>query len=55
MLRAAEYIAPERLGSCDDCGFAPFSDDRSTSRDTAWAKIQARIEGTAMAAERLGA
>ncbi|GAA0371674.1 cobalamin-independent methionine synthase II family protein [Micromonospora gifhornensis] len=55
VLRAAEYIAPERLGSCDDCGFAPFSDDRSTSRDTAWAKIQARIEGTAMAAERLGA
>jgi 5-methyltetrahydropteroyltriglutamate--homocysteine methyltransferase len=54
VLLAAEYIAPERLGTCDDCGFAPFSDDLSTSRDTAWAKVHARIEGTALAAEQLG-
>ena len=54
VLRAAEYIGPQRLGSCDDRGFAPFGDDRSTSRDTAWAKIRARFEGTALAAERLG-
>jgi 5-methyltetrahydropteroyltriglutamate--homocysteine methyltransferase len=53
-LLAAEYIAPERLGTCDDCGFAPFSDDLSTSRDTAWAKVRARVEGTALAAEQLG-
>ncbi|MGC4788116.1 hypothetical protein ACLQ22_09750 [Micromonospora sp. DT178] len=44
---------PTGLGTCDDCGFAPFSDDVSTSRDTAWAKVRARIEGTALAAEQL--
>lgn len=54
VLLAAEYIAPQRLGTCDDCGFAPFSDDLSTSRDIAWAKVRARIEGTALAAEQLG-
>lgn len=54
VLRAAEYIAPERLGTCDDCGFAPFGDDRSTSRETAWAKVRARVEGTALAARELG-
>lgn len=53
VLRAAEHIPPDRLGTCDDCGFAPFADDVSTSRDTAWAKVRARIEGTALAAERL--
>ncbi|MFI6243064.1 cobalamin-independent methionine synthase II family protein [Micromonospora sp. NPDC050795] len=53
VLRAAEYISPDRLGTCDDCGFAPFADDLSTSRDTAWAKVRARIEGTALAAEHL--
>ncbi|MEV0729732.1 cobalamin-independent methionine synthase II family protein [Polymorphospora sp. NPDC050346] len=53
VLRAAEHIPPDRLGTCDDCGFAPFGDDVSTSRDTAWAKIRARIEGTALAAQRL--
>lgn len=34
--------------------FAPFSDDRSTSRATAFAKIRARVQGTAMAAAHLG-
>ena len=43
-----------RLGTCDDCGFAPFSDDTSTSRETAFAKIRARVEGTHLAATELG-
>jgi 5-methyltetrahydropteroyltriglutamate--homocysteine methyltransferase len=55
ILEAAEYIPVENLGTTDDCGFAPFSDDMSTSRDTAFAKIRARVVGTAMAAEALGA
>jgi len=55
VLKAAEHIPPERLGTCDDCGFAPFGDDTSTSRDTAFAKVRARIAGTRLAAERLGA
>lgn len=54
VLLAAEYIAPDRLGTTDDCGFAPFADDTSTSREIAFAKIRARVEGTRMASERLG-
>src|SRR5438093_9217625 len=54
VLEAAEYIPVDRLGTCDDCGFSPFGDDVSTARDTAFAKIRARVEGTAMASEQLG-
>jgi 5-methyltetrahydropteroyltriglutamate--homocysteine methyltransferase len=53
-LEAAKYIPIEQLGTTDDCGFAPFSDDTSTSRDTAFAKIRARVQGTALAADILG-
>lgn len=53
ILEAAEYIPPARLGTTDDCGFSPFSDDRSTSRETAFAKIRARVDGTRLAAEQL--
>jgi 5-methyltetrahydropteroyltriglutamate--homocysteine methyltransferase len=52
-LQAAEYIPVEQLGTTDDCGFSPFSDDTSTSRDTAFAKIRARVLGTAMATEMI--
>ncbi len=55
VLQAARYIPVERLGTCDDCGFSPFADDTSTSRDTAFAKIEARVRGTQLAAEQLGA
>lgn len=51
VLEAAKYIPIEQLGTTDDCGFAPFSDDTSTTRDKAFAKIQARVEGTALAAD----
>lgn len=54
VLAAAKYIPAEQLGTCDDCGFSPFADDTSTSRDIAFAKITARVEGTALAAEALG-
>ncbi|TVT60501.1 5-methyltetrahydropteroyltriglutamate--homocysteine methyltransferase [Amycolatopsis rhizosphaerae] len=54
VLEAAEHLSPDRLGTCDDCGFAPFADDTSTSRDIAFAKIAARVAGTQLAAERLG-
>jgi 5-methyltetrahydropteroyltriglutamate--homocysteine methyltransferase len=53
ILEAAEYIPIEQLGTTDDCGFSPFSDDISTSRDTAFAKIRARVLGTALAAEMM--
>ena len=54
ILEAAKFIDPSRLGSTDDCGFSPFGDDTSTSRDTAFAKIRARVEGNAMASTELG-
>jgi 5-methyltetrahydropteroyltriglutamate--homocysteine methyltransferase len=53
VLEAARYIPPERLGTCDDCGFSPFADDTSTSRETAFSKVAARIEGTRLASEVL--
>ena len=53
VLEAAEFIPLEQLGTTDDCGFSPFSDDTSTTRETAFAKIAARVRGTAMAAEAL--
>jgi len=55
VFEAAEHIPLAQLGTTDDCGFSPFSDDTSTTRDTAFAKIRARVLGTALAAEALGA
>jgi len=53
-LLAARYIPVDQLGTCDDCGFSPFADDTSTSRDLAFAKIEARVKGTALAEAELG-
>jgi 5-methyltetrahydropteroyltriglutamate--homocysteine methyltransferase len=53
VLEAAEQIPHDRLGTTDDCGFSPFGDDTSTSREIAFAKIRARIAGTEMAAAAL--
>jgi 5-methyltetrahydropteroyltriglutamate--homocysteine methyltransferase len=49
ILEAVEYIPVSRLGTTDDCGFSPFADDLSTSRDIAFEKIRARVEGTRLA------
>ncbi|MEK6373021.1 MAG: cobalamin-independent methionine synthase II family protein [Acidobacteriota bacterium] len=54
VLEAAEYLPVGQLGTTDDCGFSPFSDDTSTTRETAFAKIRARVLGTALAAAKLG-
>jgi 5-methyltetrahydropteroyltriglutamate--homocysteine methyltransferase len=43
IVEASEYVPAEHLGTTDDCGFSPFSDATSTSRDTAFAKIPARV------------
>jgi 5-methyltetrahydropteroyltriglutamate--homocysteine methyltransferase len=51
VLEASQYVPIEHLGTCDDCGFSPFSDDTSRSRDTAFAKIKARVLGTKLAAQ----
>ena len=55
VLLAARYIPVDQLGTCDDCGFSPFADDTATPREIAFAKIDARLKGTALAAEELGA
>jgi methionine synthase II (cobalamin-independent) len=61
LVRAADFIPKERLASTDDCGFSPFSIDEKPlhgspdyARDVAFQKIAHRVEGTRMAAERLG-
>jgi 5-methyltetrahydropteroyltriglutamate--homocysteine methyltransferase len=54
VLEAARYIPVGQLGTCDDCGFSPFCDDTTTTRETAFDKIRARVIGTALAANRLG-
>jgi methionine synthase II (cobalamin-independent) len=61
LVRAADFIPKEQLGSTDDCGFSPFSIDEKPNhgspdyaRDIAFQKIANRVEGTRMAAEKLG-
>ena len=54
VLEAARVIPVDQLGTTDDCGFAPFADDTSTARETAFAKIRARVEGTELASRALG-
>ena len=49
ILEAARYIPVEHLGTTDDCGFSPFCDDTSTTREKAFAKIRSRVEGTLLA------
>lgn len=49
VLLAADYLGAARIGSTDDSGFAPFYDDTRVSRETAFAKIRARVEGTRLA------
>jgi len=53
ILEASEKIPLQQLGTTDDCGFSPFADDVSTSRDTAFAKIKSRVEGTKLAEQKL--
>jgi 5-methyltetrahydropteroyltriglutamate--homocysteine methyltransferase len=54
ILEAARHVPVEQLGTTDDCGFSPFCDDVSTTRETAFAKIRARVLGTGLAAKALG-
>ncbi len=53
VLLAATYLPPQRLGTTDDAGFAPFYDDTAVSRHAAFAKMQARVDGTRLAARLL--
>ncbi len=54
VLEAASFLPVQQLGTTDDCGFAPFADDNSTARETAFQKIRARVEGTELASRQLG-
>jgi 5-methyltetrahydropteroyltriglutamate--homocysteine methyltransferase len=53
ILEALEIIPAEQFGTTDDCGFSPFADDLSTSRDIAFAKIKARVDGTRLAEKKI--
>jgi 5-methyltetrahydropteroyltriglutamate--homocysteine methyltransferase len=54
VLEAARHVPADRLGTTDDSGLSPFGDDVSTARETAFAKIAARVEGTRLASAALG-
>lgn len=61
LVRAARFIAPQYLGSTDDCGFSPYLIDEKPrhgtpdfARDVAFAKIAARVRGTELASDVLG-
>jgi methionine synthase II (cobalamin-independent) len=61
LVRASNFIPKDRIGSTDDCGFSPFSIDEKPNhgspdyaREIAFQKIKNRVEGTRMAAEKLG-
>jgi methionine synthase II (cobalamin-independent) len=61
LVAAAKHIPTERLGATDDCGFSPFSIDEKPlhgsadyARDIAFQKIENRVQGTKLAAEKLG-
>jgi methionine synthase II (cobalamin-independent) len=61
LVRAANFIDRFQIGSTDDCGFSPFSIDEKPNhgspdyaRDVAFQKISARVEGSRLAAEKLG-
>jgi methionine synthase II (cobalamin-independent) len=61
LVRASNFIPKDRLGATDDCGFSPFSIDEKPNhgspdyaREVAFQKIKNRVEGTRMAAEKLG-
>jgi methionine synthase II (cobalamin-independent) len=61
LVRASNFIPKDRIGSTDDCGFSPFSIDEKPNhgspdyaREVAFQKIKNRVEGTRMAAEKLG-
>ena len=60
LVRAARFIPAELLGSTDDCGFSPYLVDEKPrhgspdfARDVAFAKIAARVRGTALASDEL--
>jgi methionine synthase II (cobalamin-independent) len=61
LARAANFMPADRIGSTDDCGFSPFSIDEKPNhgspdyaRDVAFQKITNRVQGTRLAAEKLG-
>lgn len=53
IMEAASVLPVAQLGTTDDCGFSPFADDKSTAREIAFAKIKARVDGTALAEKKL--
>ena len=61
LVRAANFIDKNQIGSTDDCGFSPFSIDEKPNhgspdyaREVAFGKIKSRVEGSRMAADKLG-
>ena len=54
VLEAAEHHPASPSRHDRRLRLSPFGDDTSTARETAFEKIRARVEGTALAAKSLG-
>ncbi|KAN0025003.1 hypothetical protein ACTFIV_009412 [Dictyostelium citrinum] len=53
ILSIAKIVPTDRFGITDSCGFSPFYDDQSCSRDTAFQKMKNRSEAVAKAQKML--
>ena len=53
VLLAAKFLPLDQLGTTDDCGYAPYDNCEFISREKAYMKIRARVEGTKMVEEIL--
>src|SRR5439155_27263241 len=54
LVRYAEVVGRERVIAGSDCGFATFARSQClVEPDTAWAKLEAMVEGAGIAAEQL--
>lgn len=51
--RFAEAVGPERVMAGTDCGFGTFAGFGAVHPDIAWVKLQALVQGAALASERL--
>ncbi|SFJ98473.1 5-methyltetrahydropteroyltriglutamate--homocysteine methyltransferase [Streptosporangium canum] len=54
VLQAVRHLSVDQLGTCDDFDFSLLADDAFTLRETAFARVAARVRGIARVTESLG-
>ena len=53
LVKYANAVGRERVIACTDCGFATFAGADEIDPAIAWAKLEALVEGAAIASRRL--